>query len=150
PTVLDRGSLGDFIKVSLIWFPLQSAVRLCWEVVISLRKNEDMFRILVDADNGQILYCTDFMQSIAASISAIRATGGVLRPIATLPLPLAEYGLPSPADLPPGFPDDWVFGSDTSGNAIRAVLDSTGATVSGVMTDGSLLFDPADPSGDQQ
>ena len=150
PTVLDRGPFGEFVKASLIWFPLATQLRLCWEVVITLARNEGQFRVMVSSDTGEILYATQLMQFIAAQGNVFRANGGEARKMTTFPLPLAEYGLPIPPDLPPGFPDDWAIGPDTSGNSVRALLDPAGTTFSGSLQDSSVVFDPANPDGDDQ
>lgn len=150
PTVLERGPLGDYIKASLIWFPLRTELRLCWEAVIAMPSNQGRFRVLVDADSGRIVYSTQLTQFIAARGNVFRVDGTGQRQMIALPLPLSEYGVPLPPDLPPGFPDDWIAVSDTSGNSVKAVLDSTGATLNGAMQNGSLVFNPADPAGDEQ
>src|SRR5262249_35165685 len=66
PTVLDRGPFGDFIKASLIWFPLRNGLRLCWEVVIAMPVNQGLFRVLITTDTGQIVYCAQLTRFIAA------------------------------------------------------------------------------------
>src|SRR5205823_1881329 len=89
-------------------------------------------------------------QFVAARGSVFRSNGEGQRQITNFPLSVTEYGLPIPDDLPLGFPDDWISMSETSGNSVRAVLDSTDKAASGTLQNGVLVFNPADPFGDDQ
>jgi extracellular elastinolytic metalloproteinase len=150
PTVLEPGPFEGAIKAALIWFPLTSGLRLCWEIVFTMPRQKGQFRTIVDSETGGILYCTQLLQFIAARGSVFRDNAAGQRQIVNFPLPLGEYGLPIPSDLPPGFPDDWVSATEANGNSVQVVLDPTGNSITGTLQNGVVVFSPADPLGDDQ
>jgi extracellular elastinolytic metalloproteinase len=150
PTVLEPGPFADQIKANLTWFPLDDAVRLAWEVLLILPGLQGEYRTVVDADSGEILYCRQLMQTVAARGNVFLVDGSGTRTATDFPRTLASYGVPVPAGLPAGFPDDWVTGTDTAGNSTSAHLDFAGAPVTGANHGGLLTFDPADPTGTDQ
>jgi extracellular elastinolytic metalloproteinase len=150
PSVFDPGPFGAHIKSSLIWFPLANELRLCWEIVLALPNDEGQFRIMVDAENSRILYCAQLMQFVKARGNVFRTNGSGQRQMTNFPLPLTEYPVPPPTDLPAGFPDDWISLNEAAGNSGRAVIDSSGSTFNGSLDNGNLVFDPSDPSGNDQ
>lgn len=150
PMVFEAGPFGDKIKASLIWFQLNADLRLTWEVLIAMPNYEEQYRTLVDAETGEILYCRQLMQSVAARGNVFRTDGGNPRQMTDFPRPLADYGLPSPDDLPAGFPDDWVTADRTMGNNVNAHLGFSGQPSEGAVQGGVLTFDPSDPAGDDQ
>lgn len=150
PTVLEAGPFGDKIKAGLTWFPLDNDLRLSWEVIIAMPHYEGQYRTMVDAETGEILYCRQILQSVAARGNVYRADGGSPRQMTAFPRPLTDYGLLIPGNLPTGFPDDWVTGDRAIGNGVDAHLGDFGNTIQGTIQDGVLTFDPADPVGDEQ
>jgi hypothetical protein len=54
-TLLGGEPLPTTVSASLIWFPLDGDLRLTWEIVLTLPSHEP-WRVLVDADNQNILY----------------------------------------------------------------------------------------------
>jgi extracellular elastinolytic metalloproteinase len=150
PTVLEPGPFDSAIKAALIWFPMASGVRLCWEIVFTMPRQKGQFRTIVDSETGSILYCAQLLQFIAARGNVFRGNAAGQRQIVSFPLPLGEYGLPIPSDLPTGFPDDWVSATEADGNSVRAVLDPTGNSIAGTLQNGVVVFSPADPFGDDQ
>ena len=90
------------------------------------------------------------MKSVAAQGNVYLVDGSSPRQMVSFPRPLSDYGLPLPGNLPAGFPDDWVSDNRTVGNSTFAHLGDTGPTISGVLTGGTVTFDPADPVGDDQ
>jgi extracellular elastinolytic metalloproteinase len=58
PTILDGGPLGDTIQGSLRWFPLGRALRLTWDFGLSLPESGGRFHVMVDAEDGTILFAT--------------------------------------------------------------------------------------------
>ena len=76
PTVLAAGPFGDEIKASLLWFPLREALRLAWEVILAMPGYQGQYRTIVDADNGEILYCHQMVQTVAARGNVYRIDGG--------------------------------------------------------------------------
>jgi extracellular elastinolytic metalloproteinase len=150
PTVLEAGPFGNKIKASLIWFPLDNNLRLSWEVIIAMPSYEGQYRTMVDAETGEMLYCRQILQSVAARGNVYRVDGGSPRQMTDFPRPLADYGLPIPGNLPAGFPDDWVTEDRAIGNSVNAHLGDFGPTIQGTVQSGVLTFDPADPVGDEQ
>ncbi len=150
PTVLEAGPFGDKIKASLIWFPLGDDLRLAWEVIVVMPNYEGQYRTMVDAETGEVVYCRQLLQSVAARGNVFLIDGGSARQVVNFPRPLANYGPPIPSDLPPGFPDDWVEAERTVGNSVNAHLGSSGPTIQGRLQNGVLTFDPPEPLGDDQ
>jgi len=151
PTVLEPGPFGENIKANLIWFPLTAdELRLSWEVVITMPEGWGQYRTLVDANTGEILYCRQLMTMAAGRGNVYREDGGSAREVTDFPIALADYGLPIPGDLPPGFPDDWVESDSAVGNCVIAHLGDSGATIQGSQQGDMVVFDPADTQGDEQ
>ena len=151
PTVLDPGPFGENIKASLIGFPLTvDELKLSWEVLITMPESWGQYRTLVDANTGEILYCRQLMTMAAGRGNVYREDGGSAREVTDFPIALADYGLPIPGDLPSGFPDDWVESDSAVGNCVFAHLGDSGATIQGSQQGDMVVFDPADPQGDEQ
>jgi extracellular elastinolytic metalloproteinase len=104
----------------------------------------------VDAESGEILYCRQLMSSVLAEGNVYVVDGSSNRQIVRFPKPLAEYGVPIPDGLPNIFPDHWIVSNQTSGNAVNVSLASTGTTLQGIVNNGVVRFNPADPVGDDQ
>jgi extracellular elastinolytic metalloproteinase len=150
PTVLEAGPFGDQIKAGLLWFPLGDALRLTWEVILTMPDYQGQYRVLVDAETGEILYCKQLMHAAVGRGNVYRVDGSGQRQMTDFPMPLASYGLPIPADLPPGFPVDWVATNRTLGNAVNAHLGDSGPPAEGQNQNGVLTFNPLDATGDDQ
>jgi extracellular elastinolytic metalloproteinase len=150
PTILEPGPFGDKIKANLLWFLLNDDLRLTWEVIIAMPNYEEQYRSLVDAENGEILYCRQLVQHVAARGNVYRVDGGSARQMTDFPRPLTDYGLPIPEDLPDGFPDDWLEGNRTVGNSVDAHLGASGLPSEGSSSGGVLTFNPSDATGDDQ
>ena len=151
PTVLEAGPFGDAFKARLIWFPMGDALRLGWEVIITMPSYAGQYRTIVDADNGEILYCRQLMKFVAAQGNVYRVDGRTQRQMTDFPRPLQDYGLPPPVNsLPSGFPDPWVTGDNTAGNSVNAHLGPSGPVLRGTQRNGVVVFDPTDPTGDDQ
>jgi extracellular elastinolytic metalloproteinase len=149
-TMLEAGPFGDKIKASLLWFLLDGDLRLTWEVIITMPNYEEQYRALVDADNGEILYCRQLVQHILARGNVYRVDGGRARVLTDFPRPLGDYGLPIPNDLPNGFPDDWLEGNSTAGNSVDAHLGASGPQSEGSAQSGVVTFNPSNSTDDDQ
>ncbi len=168
PTVIAAGPFAENIKASLIWFPLGDEMRLSWEVILTMPAHQGQYRTLVDAANGEILYCRQLMRSLlggasasgvgtASGAAAAPARGSVYlvdgsqpRQLVDFPRPWDSYGLPVPPDLPLPAPDPWVETDATTGNSTFARLGEGGPPYRGQLQAGGLVFDPPDPAGDEQ
>lgn len=146
-TVLSGGPFWSDIKASLVWFPLREGLELGWSVVLTMPDYASQYQTIVDADSGEILYCRQTVQTVAARGNVYR-TDGNEREMTDFPLPSDAY--PLAIEPPQGFPDDWVSSADTTGNSVVAHLGRDGATVRATQEDGVLVFDPTDPIGDDQ
>lgn len=150
PTVLEQGPFGAPTRVALIWFDLDGTLRLAWEVVMTLPEYSDQYRVLVDAADGELLYCHQLVHQIAARGNVFHESGAGQRRMVSFPLPLTGYGLPVPRDLPADFPGDWVSEDIADGNNVYAHLDDDGPTVAGTVRGGEVVFDPVNEQGNAQ
>ena len=140
----------DDITAALIWFPISDAVRLGWEVVLTFPGYVERWRTIVDAADGEILYCARLVRS-AVKANVYRVDGSRPREVVTLPLDPGDYDISGGPAVPPSFPGDWVGAQgDTSGNCAHAHLGVAGATYVGTPQGEDLVFDPEDPFGDDQ
>ncbi|MEK6300588.1 MAG: M36 family metallopeptidase [Acidobacteriota bacterium] len=149
-TVVEPGPFGDQIKARLVWFPLDGALRLTWEVILTMPEFQGQYRTLVDAQTGEILFCRQLMQSVRGRGNVFQIDGGNPRQLTDFPRSLADHGLPLPAGLPAVFPDDWVETDRTAGNSAFAHLGVSGPSGAGTIQGGALVFDPANATGDDQ
>jgi extracellular elastinolytic metalloproteinase len=151
PTVLAPGPFAEDIRASLTWFPLDVGdLRLAWLVVLTMPGFAAQYRVVVDAASGEVLYCRQQVRTVAARASVFPVDGSGTRRRVELPRPLADYGLPTPAGLPAGFPDPWVQADRTVGNSVSAHLGTDGPAIQGALQDGVMVFDPADADGTEQ
>jgi extracellular elastinolytic metalloproteinase len=151
PTVLAPGPFAEDIRASLTWFPMDTEdLRLGWLVVLTMPGHAAQYRVVVDADSGEVLYCRQQVRTVAARGSVFPVDGDGDRRTSGFPRPLADYGLPVPAGLPDGFPDTWVQADRTVGNSVNAHLGDDGPAIQGALQDGVVVFDPADANGSEQ
>jgi extracellular elastinolytic metalloproteinase len=149
PTVLEQGPFGDPITASLVWFPLGDSLRLGWEVKLAMPEHAGEYRTIIDANDGEILYCRQLVQTVAARGNVFHQDGGGRREMTSFPMQVADYDVWVSEGLPAGFPDDWVESDSTVGNSVLARLDTGGPALRG-SPNGQLTFDPADPRSDEQ
>ncbi|MEN6428245.1 MAG: M36 family metallopeptidase [Phycisphaerales bacterium] len=149
-TVLDAGPFGDRSKASLLWFAVGDDLRLTWEVILTMPAFAGQYRILVDAETGEIQYCRQLVRSVTARGNVYRVDGGEARQMTDFPRPLADYIPPASPGLPPEFPDTWVENDLTVGNSVLAHVGDAGAPIVGTQQNGVLVFDPPDTQGDEQ
>ncbi|HEX8138518.1 MAG TPA: M36 family metallopeptidase [Pyrinomonadaceae bacterium] len=150
PTVLEAGPFGDEIKANLIWFPLGAGPRLAWEVLLIMPGQGGQYRVLVAADDGEILYCRQLMSTVEAEGHVYVVDGAGDRQVVRFPRALADFNVPLPEGLPEGFPDPWVASDSALGNAVKAFLATSGETFRGTQQNGRLVFQPTDPVGEHQ
>jgi extracellular elastinolytic metalloproteinase len=150
PTILEAGPFGDEIKASLVWVPVDDDLRLAWEVLITMPDYDGQYRTIVDAENGEILYCRQIGWFLMARGHVHPVDGKGQREWTSFPQTLTDFKLPIPSDLPPNFPDMWVEADMTVGNCTRAYLKSSGLPFRCINHNGVLTFDPTDPMSDEQ
>src|SRR5262249_91738 len=98
PTTLEPGPFGAEIKASLIWFPLADRLVLGWSTVLTMPDYAEQYHVIVDANNGEILYSHQTIKHVAAVGNVYRVDGSSARQMTSFPRPINDYGLPIPAD----------------------------------------------------
>lgn len=141
-TVFSAPPFEGHVEVSLLWFPLDTDLRLAWHTVLQV-PGGGVYRVIVDAADGRVLLCRQLRRAIAGRATVFLRDGGQPAETVDLPLPLERYGLPIPDDLPAGFPDDWLTGDSTDGACVRAQLPD-GRVARGRTSGGAVVFDPSD------
>ena len=150
PTVVDQGPFGADIKASLVWFPVDDRLVLGWNVLITMPRHSGQYSVIVDATDGEILYCRQRMHTVRGRGNVYRVDGDSPRQMIDFPRPLGDYGVPIPSNLPTGFPEDWVEDKATVGNTTQA--RTADRLLYGGQKDGSgnVTFNPPDAHGDLQ
>ena len=147
PTTFDAPPFTHVVTVSLVWFPLGDSLRLAWHTKLAVPGGA-AFRIIVDAQDGRLLLVKRLTQAVAGRATVVLRPGA---PAAAVDFPLAAttYGAPVPANLPAGFPYDWLTDTTTRGSSVQAVIEPGSTTVSGTSQNGKVTFqtDPATPDG---
>ena len=110
------------VTVALMWLPVNASLRLCWHTKLNVPGGA-AHRLLVDAASGEILLSTRLTRAVAGRADVVLVSGGP-RATTTMPRPATSYGAPVPADLPAGFPEDWLQDASTKGASVEAVIAS--------------------------
>lgn len=161
PTVLDSGPFAELISAHLVLFYQNPETRLGWHIKIALPNYQDGYEIIVAADlsEPEILYCQSLMQTALAEGNVYTENPGTTpRQMIDFPRDLNDYPVPSVIDLPPEFPGQWCTDDLSVGNnTIAALWEQTFAgrgrelqKLRGEMENGKIVFDPEDPTGDEQ
>src|SRR6185295_4757418 len=120
-------------EAGLVWLPLDpKEVRLCWEVIFTSRSRGEMYRVLVDAQKGQVwvrqcltAYISDATYRVYTSDSPSPYSPGLGSPGSFQPMRVAPLLVTLPAldtnASPSGWIDDGV--NETRGNNVDAHLD---------------------------
>jgi hypothetical protein len=135
--------LSDIVA-QLSWLPMRATTaRLAWDVTLMSLKQNKMFRILVDAQTGEVLMRTSLTNDISDASFRVYADATTLQPFDS-PSPMSP-GLSTPSSAQPptvsrnlittagldtsASPNGWINdgGIDTYGNNVDAHLD-TGST----------------------
>jgi len=152
PTVLDKGPFENLIPAYLMLFVQPAGPRLAWHIVITFCDYADQYVVIVSADEkaGEILYCKSTIHRVHARGNVFEFSPGVAsRRMIDFPRPLGDF--PAVPTVPlVGFPGDWIDADKTIGNSARATLNLGATTLTGVLQGGGMVFDPADPNGDDQ
>lgn len=149
-TVLAAGPFGADTRAGLTWFPLDGGMRLAWEVLLTMPEYQGQYRVLVDAETEEVLYCKQLIHTATARGNVFTRDGAGARQSFDFPRALADYGLPVPANLPADFPDGWIELDSTQGNCVRAHLGANGSILRGQTQAGVVQFNPAQTDGDDQ
>ena len=130
--------LGD-TEVRHVWLPVsRNALRLCWEVVLTSRKRSEMFRLVVDAETGEILvrhglteYYSDATYRVYTSDSPSPYSPACATPCTTEPPVVARDLVTLSALSSNDSPAGWIGdGQNTTvGNNVDAHLDKVADNV---------------------
>jgi hypothetical protein len=126
-------SFNGEIEARLLWLPLSAErLQLCWEVVLTSRARGEAFRLLVNAQNGEIVlrrcltvYASDATYRVFTSDSPTPLSPGLAAPSSTQP-PLVGRSLVTWSALNTNAsPRGWIDDGDneTRGNNVDAHLD---------------------------
>lgn len=123
---------------SLIWLPLEAAtLRLCWDVTLTAKARGETFRLLVDAQTGEVLIRRCLTEYLAASYrvftndSPTPFSPGWTSPITNQPPPVARSLVTFDALNTNASPEGWVpdWSTETLGNNVDAHADRNGDNV---------------------
>jgi hypothetical protein len=95
-TVLDAGPFEEEITAGLIWFPLGDRLALGWDVTLTMPERAAQYEVIVDAASGEILYCHQLIQYVAAKGNVYRVDPSNPRQTTDFPRPINDYALPAP------------------------------------------------------
>ena len=132
-TLRGRGFAGD-AEARLVWLPMnRDALRLCWDVVAMSRSRSEMYRVLVDADSGDVLlrrclteYLTDASYRVFTSDSPSPLSPGNANSTITNQPPVIARTLVTFSALDTNAsPAGWISdgGNETLGNNVDAHTD---------------------------
>jgi hypothetical protein len=126
----------------LSWLPLnETTLRLCWDVTLMSLAQVHMFRVLVDAQTGEILKRTSLTNDISDATYRVFGDAGTLQPLDS-PAPMSP-GFSTPGTTQPAVaarilvttsaldttasPNGWINdgGIDSFGNNVDAHLDTS-------------------------
>jgi extracellular elastinolytic metalloproteinase len=152
PTVLERGPFDDFIKAHLVLFYQGPSTRLGWMVSLTTPKHSGKYIVIVAADgtNKEILYCKNTLHTIIQGSVYETNPGESARERIDFPRPVTDYAAIALSELPGDFPYGWVDDAETVGLCTVACLADSNKSLSGVKNGADVIFDPVDPTGDDQ
>lgn len=152
PTVLTPGPLARPVPAHLVVFAQPERPRLAWHVLVTFPGEVDQYVILVAADEapGEILYAVSTLHHMRGQGNVFEFNPGIKdRALVPFPRPVSDY--PAMPSTPlTGFPADWVASGRSSGNTTHATLGESPTTLAGQLQNGVAVFNPTDPSGDDQ
>ena len=125
--------LKDDIDVRLVWLPMdRETMGLCWEIILTRRRTSIMYRLLVDADTGEILvrHCltsdlSNASYRVFSSDSPSPFSPGPLSPNTNQPPYVLRSLIVTNALNTNASPNGWINDGDneTRGNNVDAHLD---------------------------
>lgn len=126
------GLIGES-NAKLVWYPLdEETLRLSWEVIVTRQQGCEMFRVLVDAETGEVLvrhcltaYISPASYRVFTSDSPTPLSPGHATPITNQPPVVSRTLVTLDAYNTNASPSGWINDGDTStlGNNVDAHLD---------------------------
>lgn len=152
PSIFERGPFASPIQASLVVFQQVERSRLAWQILLTMPEHADQYLVLVaaDDDSKEILYARSLVHSATARGMVFEFNPGAAdrREIA-FPRPIADYPVLLATPLV-NFPSDWVTFDKTAGNSTTATLNTTTLSLTGVLDNGLVTFNPNEAFGDDQ
>ena len=125
--------LNGTAEARLVWLPMsRDRLRLSWEVTLTSRARGEMFRVLVDAQNGEAMlrrsltqYISDASYRVFTSDSPSPFSPGYATPVTNQPPLVARTLVTLPALDTNASPAGWINdgGNETLGNNVDAHTD---------------------------
>ncbi len=120
-------------RAELVWLPMnKDELRLCWNVVLKVRSRGETFRVLVDANSGEMLlrrcltaYVTNSTFRVFTSDSPSPFSPGNPTPLTNQPLQTTRSLVTLTALITNASPNGWIDDAvnETRGNNVDAHLD---------------------------
>ena len=162
PTILEGAPFPDKIKANLLWFPQsEDNLLLGYEVVMNMPEYSGQYRVIVDAETGDVLYSRQLMNYFKASGPVYEKYGDPPSKVVNFPRLVDELKtlydmkdldntsiLKRSYNIPDSFPADWVLDETTRGSNTYAHLEDHGPTAKGTRENDVINFDSTD-SNDQ-
>jgi extracellular elastinolytic metalloproteinase len=162
PTVFDKGPFADPISAHLVLFYQNPETRLGWYVQIIMPNYKNQYEVIVSADRTEpeILYCQSLMRTVLGEGNVYEENPGTTpRKIIPFPRDLNDYPVPQPSTLTSlCFSGHWCTNDQSVGNNTIAALweeifpgrELEKQKLQGEMQTGKVVFNPTDPTGDEQ
>ena len=145
PTVVSCSALPANVLASLIWFPLNETLVLCWQLLLTMPGGQGQYRVLVNATTSEVVFSTQLVRTIGLTAEVFGTDPSQPREQVSLPLPVTAYPAPPPSGLPAAFPYAWVDGStSTAGTNVIAHANDADPALTGDSS-GAVTFTPLDP-----
>lgn len=134
-----RATLLTDADARLVWLPLAAdRMRLAWDVTLTSRSRAEMYRVLVDAENGSVhlrqaltALISDASYRVYTASSPTPMAPGQQTPSSLQPAELARVLVTTPALNTTASPNGWINDGDnqTSGNNVDAYTDTNADNV---------------------
>ncbi len=134
-----RAALLTDADARLVWLPLAAnRMRLAWDVTLTSRSRAEMYRVLVDAENGSVhlrqaltALISDASYRVYTTSSPTPMAPGQQTPSSLQPAEVARVLVTTPALNTTASPNGWINDGDnqTSGNNVDAYTDTNADNV---------------------
>lgn len=152
-TFFDGKPFEENIQANLVWFPKNEVnVHLSWEVFTTMPKYSGQYLTIIDAENGEILFNRQIMDSVKARGMVYEMYGNTNPTLVDFPRQqeLGEAdtlekifnlnGLSKYSNLPQTFPLEWVKSDSTEGNNAFVHWLDNGPPSKGILQDTVMTF----------
>ena len=150
PTSVSCSALPGNVLASLTWFPLNEALLLCWNLLVPMPQGAGLFRIIVNAADGGIVYSAQLARSATATALVYTTDPDQSRVQVSLPPAIASYGMLVPTGIPATFPYPWVADNSSAGGDVLAHSNDSDPPLAATSSGTDVNFTPADPLGMDQ